>query len=403
VTAFVEWTLGVLREHTQHQVQTVFDRDRGAILARNYFDPQFAGQVAFCAVSEPLTGYTADRREFLGRNGTVAAPAALHVPLAGSTGAALDPCAALRCALEVAPGETRELGVVLGAAEGDEAARLAIDNYRDLNRAKAAVNRTRQRWAERLSVITVRTPEPSFDAMINRWSLYQALACRMWARSAIYQSSGAYGFRDQLQDSMALMYAEPALAREHILRAAARQFVEGDVQHWWHPQSGRGVRTRFSDDLVWLPYVVTQYVRVTGDDSILDEPVPFLAMRVLEPHEHEVYDVPEVSNEVGSVYDHPTHPYTQALLSAIPIPDPDKERSRQRIILTGDLPSPANPPSGCRFRTRCQKFPTLTEDQQKRCINEIPELRTIPLQPGSDPTDVDHTSACHYNEEVVVV
>ncbi len=304
VTAFVEWTLGVLREHTQHQVQTAFERDRGVILARNYFDPQFAGHVAFCAISEPVTGHTADRREFLGRNGTVAAPAALHVPLAGSTGAALDPCAALRCVLEVAPGETRELVVVLGAAEGEDAARHAIDEYRDLNRAKAAVNRTVQRWAERMSVITVRTPEPSFDAMINRWSLYQALACRMWARSAIYQSSGAYGFRDQLQDSMALVYAEPAVAREHILRAAARQFVEGDVQHWWHPQSGRGVRTRFSDDLVWLPYVVTHYVRVTGDSSILDELVPFLAMRVLEPHEHEVYDVPEISNEVGSVYDH---------------------------------------------------------------------------------------------------
>jgi cyclic beta-1,2-glucan synthetase len=304
VTAFVEWTLGVLREHTQHQVQTAFAAEAGALFARNYFNPQFAGQVAFCAISEPVTEHTADRQEFLGRNGSLAAPAALHVPLAGSTGAGTDPCAALRCALELAPGEERELVVVLGAAEGDDSAHRAVAEYRDLSRAKAAVNQSVQHWTDRLSVISVRTPEPSFDAMINRWTLYQALACRMWGRSAIYQSSGAFGFRDQLQDVMAFVYAEPELAREHILRAAARQFVEGDVQHWWHPQSGRGVRTRFSDDLVWLPYVVDHYVRTTGDASVLDEVVPFLAMRPLEPHEHEVYDVPEVSKEAGSVYEH---------------------------------------------------------------------------------------------------
>ncbi|HEU5171828.1 MAG TPA: glucoamylase family protein [Gemmatimonadales bacterium] len=303
-TAFVEWTLGVLREHTQHQVQTAFDREHEAILARNFFDPQFAGQVAFCGLSAPLRDHTADRREFVGRNGTLAAPAALNAPLAGTTGAGVDPCAALRCALELAPGETRELVVVLGAAEGDEAARRALAEYRDPERAKAAIARTAERWADRLSVITVRTPEPSFDVMVNRWSLYQALACRMWARSALYQSSGAYGFRDQLQDAMALVYAEPAIARNHILRAAGRQFVEGDVQHWWHPPSGRGVRTRFSDDLVWLPYVVDHYVRVTGDASVLGVTVPFLAMRPLEPHEPEVYDVPQASGELGSVYEH---------------------------------------------------------------------------------------------------
>nr|MBA3555824.1 hypothetical protein [Gemmatimonadales bacterium] len=304
LTAYAEWTLGALREHTQHQVQTSFDPALGAILARNHFDPQFGGHVAFCALSEPVAGHTGDRREFLGRNGTVEAPVALHATLSGTTGAGLDPCAALRCALELRPGETRELVVILGAVENEEAARRAIAEYRDLERAKAALRLNARRWAERLSVISVRTPEPSFDAMVNRWTLYQALACRMWARSATYQSSGAYGFRDQLQDVMAFVYAEPGIAREHILRAAARQFVEGDVQHWWHPQSGRGVRTRFSDDLAWLPYVVDHYVRTTGDASVLDQMVPFLAMRPLEPHEHEVYDAPEISHEVGSVYDH---------------------------------------------------------------------------------------------------
>jgi cyclic beta-1,2-glucan synthetase len=159
-------------------------------------------------------------------------------------------------------------------------------------------------WQQRLSVVRVQTPVPALDAMVNRWALYQSLACRMWARSALYQSSGAYGFRDQLQDCMAFVYAEPGIARAHILAAAARQFVEGDVQHWWHPQSGRGVRTRFSDDLAWLPYVVDHYVRVTGDDTVLDEYVPFLAMRILEPHEHELYDSPRVTDEHGSVYEH---------------------------------------------------------------------------------------------------
>ncbi|HEX2190730.1 MAG TPA: protein ndvB, partial [Longimicrobiaceae bacterium] len=305
VTAYVEWTLGVLREHTQHQVRTRFDAESGAVLAQNSFDPQFAGRVAFCALSEPVTGHTCDRREFLGRNGSMSDPAGLRAgALSGTTGVGFDPCAALRCVLELAPGESREVAVVLGAAGGEAEALAAVARHRDAGAAAAAVAHTVGAWAERLSVVTVRTPEPAFDAMLNRWTLYQALACRMWARSALYQSSGAYGFRDQLQDVLAFVYAEPGLAREHVLRAAARQFVEGDVQHWWHPQSGRGVRTRFSDDLAWLPYVVDRYAAVTGDDSVLDEYVPFLEMRALEPHEHEVYDLPRVTDEHGSVYEH---------------------------------------------------------------------------------------------------
>lgn len=304
VTSYIEWVVGSLREHTQHQVHTSFAPDTGALYARNFFDPQFASWVAFCAISEPLAGHTADRREFLGRNGTVAAPAGLLRPLGGTTGVGVDPCAALRCVLELAPNETRNIVVVLGAAQGEEAARAVVDEYRDARRASAAIVGNVARWRGRLSVISVQTPEPTFDIMLNQWSLYQALACRMWGRTALYQSSGAYGFRDQLQDSMAFVYAEPGVAREHILRASARQFVEGDVQHWWHPESGRGMRTRFSDDLAWLPYVVDHYVRVTGDPTVLDESVPFLTMRALEPHEHEVYELPRVSDERGTVYDH---------------------------------------------------------------------------------------------------
>ncbi|MHB1224195.1 MAG: GH36-type glycosyl hydrolase domain-containing protein [Gemmatimonadaceae bacterium] len=306
VTSYAEWTLGALREHTQHQVRTNFDPAYSAIVARNGFDPQFAHWVAFSAMSEPLSGHTADRREFLGRNGSAAAPAALvgGGALSGANGVGIDPCAVLQCVLELAPGETREMVFLLGAAEGQADARRAMDRYREVGHARSAIERTVREWEHRLTAVTVRTPEPSFDAMINRWALYQTLACRLWARSALYQSSGAYGFRDQLQDVMALLHAEPAMAREHILRAAARQFREGDVQHWWHPHSGRGVRTRFSDDLVWLPYVVDHYVGVTGDSSVLDAEVPFLEMRPLKPDEHEVYDLPQVSAETGTIYEH---------------------------------------------------------------------------------------------------
>ncbi|HSJ09140.1 MAG TPA: hypothetical protein VK928_04480, partial [Longimicrobiales bacterium] len=283
LTAFVEWTLGTQREKTQHHVRTLFDPDLGALLARNYFDPQFHTHVAFCALSEPVTGHTADRREFLGRNGSVQRPAALrHGTLTGATGTGLDPCAALQCVLVLAPGQSRDVVVALGAATTEADARRMASQFRNVDVATAAAARTVEQWQERLSVITVRTPDPAFDAMLNRWLPYQTLACRMWARSAVYQSSGAYGFRDQLQDALTVVHAEPAVARAQVVRAAARQFPEGDVQHWWHPHTGAGVRTRFSDDLAWMPYVTDEYVVRTGDASVLDEYVPFLTMRTLE-------------------------------------------------------------------------------------------------------------------------
>ncbi len=319
VTTYVEWTVGVLREHTQHQVRTSFDREQGAIFARNTYDPQFAGWVAFHAMTEPVTAWTASRQEFIGRNGAASAPAALTPAgqLGGISGAGIDPCAALQSVVELEPGATRDIAIVLGAGEDEASARGYLAEYLDVARGRAAVNGTIAAWTERLGVITVRTPEPSFDAMVNRWTLYQALSCRIWGRSALYQSSGAYGFRDQLQDVMALVYAEPAVAREHILRAAGRQFLEGDVQHWWHPPSGRGVRTRFSDDLVWLPHVVDHYITSTGDASVLEESAPFLRMRELTPEEHEVYDLPQVAEETGSVYEHCLRALRRACTSGI--------------------------------------------------------------------------------------
>ena len=305
LTAYAEWTLGARRDESQFQVRTRYVPEYGAIIAQNHFDPLFASWTAFLASSEPVSSFTADRLSFLGRNGHHGAPAALRAgELDGVSGVGLDPCAALQMRITLAPGESRDVTVLLGAASTESDARQLLGQLRAVPASSAAVSASVAAWDARLAVISVSTPDAAFDAMVNKWSMYQALSCRMWARMGLYQSSGAYGFRDQLQDSMAFVYAEPQVAREHILRAAARQFVEGDVQHWWHAHSGRGVRTRFSDDLAWLPFVVDHYITVTGDSTILDDYVPFIAMRALAPHEHELYDLPNVTDEHGSVYEH---------------------------------------------------------------------------------------------------
>jgi cyclic beta-1,2-glucan synthetase len=305
LTSYVEWVLGEEREHTRHQLHTRFDASTGAVFAQNVFAPDFTTRVAFSWTSERVTSHTARRDHFIGRNGDLAAPAAMRAPqLSNATGAGYDPCAALRGSIALRPGEIHDVVVLLGVAESDAAAQLLIDRYRDPAVAATAIQDAAGAWDERLSVIHVRTPEPEFDVLLNRWALYQALSCRMWARSGLYQSSGAYGFRDQLQDSMALLYAEPEIARSHLLRAASRQFVEGDVQHWWHEPSGRGIRTRFSDDLLWLPFVADQYVRVTGDTGVWDASAPYLGMRTLNADEQEAYDLPLRTAETSSLYEH---------------------------------------------------------------------------------------------------
>lgn len=305
VTAYAEWTLGAHREDTRHQITTRYLSEAGAIVAQNHFDPAFSGWTAYLATSEPVISYTADRRSFLGPQGHLSRPAALALDgLDLATGAGLDPCAALQMRVVLAPGESKEFAVLLGAAPSEAEARTDIARWRSTSVARQTVDASRTTWRRRLDVIRVATPISSFDTMVNTWSLYQTLACRVWARMGPYQSSGAFGFRDQLQDVLALVYAEPALARAHIVRAAARQFLEGDVQHWWHAHTGRGVRTRFSDDLVWLPYVVDRYVRVTGDASVLDDYAPFLNMKPLDAGEHERYDLPAITDEHGSIYEH---------------------------------------------------------------------------------------------------
>jgi len=302
---FAEWVLGATREQTAPFVVTEIDSDSGALFARCTFTDDFGAAVAFADTNLRPRTLTANRTEFLGRNRTPAHPAALRrIGLSNHVGAALDPCVALMGWFEVAPGATAEVVFVLGqASDAATAGRLAVQ-YRDPVKVEAVLREVVAAWDQRLSVVRVRTPEPALDMLVNRWLPYQVLACRLWGRSAFYQSGGAYGFRDQLQDVMALLYAEPGEARTQILRAAAHQFPEGDVQHWWHPPSSRGVRTRFSDDFLWLPYCVARYVAVTGDASILDEEVPFLRGPALKPEEQEEYFLPEVSDQSDTLYGH---------------------------------------------------------------------------------------------------
>lgn len=304
-TLYAEWVLGVSRELTHPYVATWQDGDTGAILARNAYNGEFAHRIAFADVSRPERSWTADRTEFLGRNGHPARPRGLgRVNLAQSSGTQLDPCAAIQVKFSLQPGAETVIVFTIGQGEDVEEARTLARKYRDLRSADRALAEVRALWDGILGTIQVKTPDPSFDLLLNRWLLYQTLACRIWGRSAFYQSGGAFGFRDQLQDSMAVVYCRPDLTRAQILLHASRQFVEGDVQHWWHPPTGRGIRTRFSDDLLWLPYVTAFYIRVTGDWSVLDEEVPFLHGRPLNEGEDEYYDQPTVSEEKGSLYEH---------------------------------------------------------------------------------------------------
>jgi cyclic beta-1,2-glucan synthetase len=305
VTGYVEWVLGPSRSGCAPFVVTDIDSVSGAMFARNAWSSGFGSRVAFADLNGAQTDWTGDRREFIGRNGTLARPAALAgaAPLRKTLGAGLDPCGALRTAVELPPGGTVDVVFLLGQAAGTSEARTLIAHYRaaDLDSILSDVSRY---WADVLGAVHVKTPDRPMDVMLNGWLLYQTIACRIWARSAFYQSSGAYGFRDQLQDGMAIVGALPAIVREHLLRAAGRQFVEGDVQHWWLPHSGQGVRSRISDDRAWLAFAAAHYVRATGDAAVLDEVVPFLEGPRLAAGEHENAFQPTISDETGTLYEH---------------------------------------------------------------------------------------------------
>jgi cyclic beta-1,2-glucan synthetase len=305
VTYYTEWVLGTSRELTQAYIVPEFEPTRHALLARNPYNTEFGERVAFLAANKKPHGLTADRDEFLGRMGNLRIPAALgRIGLGSTVQAGLDPCAAIQLHVDLAPGQVEEVFFLLGEGRNRQESIETIGKYQAQGQIEFAWQAVHNLWNELLDVITVQTPDPGMDLMLNRWLLYQTISCRLWGRSALYQSGGAFGFRDQLQDVLAVLHSRPRLAREQILNAARCQFEAGDVLHWWHPPSGRGVRTRFSDDLLWLPFVSAEYVTATGDISILDERIPFLKAEPLKMEETERYGQYELATETYSLYEH---------------------------------------------------------------------------------------------------
>ena len=313
VTAYVEWILGTARGTTAPYIVTRTDPATGAILAQNTFSTAFPGRIAFADFGAGVSSITADRLEFIGPGGSLAFPAGLRAAaLSGTTGPALDPCAAFQRRVTLRPGETVSLTFLIGQSDSDTAANALIERLRaaDTEVLLAAVD---DHWSNLLGTVQVTSPDRAMDILLNGWLMYQTLACRIWARAGFYQASGAYGFRDQLQDGMALNFARPEMTRTHLLRAAARQFPEGDVQHWWLPHSGQGVRTRISDDRVWLGYGVARYVAVSGDASILDEQVPFLTGPPVPPEAHDDFFQPQTSEETATLFEHCARGLDQAI------------------------------------------------------------------------------------------
>ena len=304
-TCYVEWVLGVDRTTTQANIVSEYEERLGALLARNSYAEELGSRVAFLTANKAPHGATADRSTFLGRLGSLERPAALgEIGLDGNVQAGLDPCAALQVPVDLAAGAAEEICFILGEGTDRRASAALIERFQDAASIEAAWQQMRTGWEALLGSIVVETPDVAMNLLLNRWLPYQALACRIWGRSALYQSSGAYGFRDQLQDVMAFFDSRPDLARTQILRAASQQFAEGDVLHWWHPPSGRGVRTRISDDLLWLPAVTAAYVAATGDRAILAEHVPFLTGPPLADDEEERYGHYGATEESFPLFEH---------------------------------------------------------------------------------------------------
>ncbi|MDQ4078141.1 MAG: glycosyl transferase family 36, partial [Chloroflexota bacterium] len=304
-TYYAPWVLGTSRDQAQATIQPAYVAEHHALLAQNPYNEEFGERVAFMTTSQEPHGLTTDRTEFLGRMGSLRQPAALErVGLAGTVRPGVDPCAVMQLHIDLQPGEAQEVYFLLGEGANREEALRLVERFQEPEQVEEAWETLNAFWDKLLGTVTVNTPDPAMNLLLNRWLLYQDLSCRIWGRSAFYQSSGAFGFRDQLQDVMALLHAAPELAREQILLAARHQFEEGDVLHWWHPPSGRGVRTRIRDDLLWLPFVTAHYVAATGDRAILTEEAPFLQGEALAPDEEERYGHYEHTEQRYTIYEH---------------------------------------------------------------------------------------------------
>lgn len=307
-TSYVEWVLGDMRAKTGPHLSTEIATDTGAVLARNRYSNQSGNWVAFLDIDEGdrmTATMTCDRDEFIGRNGSLRRPAAMgRTHLSGRSGVALDACAAIQVSMRLEPGQSREITFRLGMGRSLDEATQLVRRFRGRAAMQQALGDVNAYWGNMLGAVQVKTPDPAIDMLANGWLVYQTLGCRMMARSGFYQSGGAFGFRDQLQDAMALVHTSPQILREHILTCASRQFPEGDVQHWWHPPSGHGVRTQISDDYLWLPLALCRYLQATNDSTVLEQRVPFLEGRVLGADEESYYDLPARSGQEASLYDH---------------------------------------------------------------------------------------------------
>ncbi len=304
-TGYAEWVLGDNRMKTAMHIRTEVDPDSGALFAKNQYNTEFHNRVAFFDVDYLKKTFTGDRTEFIGRNGTLQNPDAMsRLKLSGKIGLALDPCAAIQVPFFVADGEEQEIIFRLGAGKDANEASAIAKQFRGTAKANESLKKVKQYWKNTIDVLQVETPDKAINLITNGWLTYQTLSSRLWGRSGFYQSGGAFGFRDQLQDVMSLLHTRPELARQQILLCASRQFTEGDVQHWWHPPIGRGVRTRISDDFLWLPFVTAYYIKLTGDSAVLDESVNFLEGRPLNPGEESYFDLPILSTQSATLYEH---------------------------------------------------------------------------------------------------